>query len=106
MHVVLIILVPALTIVTLYRMWLNAQIYRIKYDFHKPIDPKAKDLSSEEINRMNESSLFILFCFFTFFWFKYKDGYRAFQVKSNYMMALSTILITVLTYSVVYYQSH
>lgn len=91
----LIVLIAALTIITIYRVWLNAQVYRIKYDFHEPIDPKAKDMSTEEINRMNESSLFILFCFFTFFWFRYRSVYRSFQVKSNFMM-LWTIITVIL----------
>ena len=82
-------------------MWLNAQIYRIKYDYQKPIDPKSKDFSAQEIERMNESSLFILFCFFTLFWFRYQDSYRGFQIKSNYMMFFTLMIILGLIFSIV-----
>lgn len=95
-----IILIASFIVITLYRMWLNAQIYRIMYDFHEPIDPKAKNMSAQEINRMNESSLIILFCFFTFFWFGYKASYKSYQVKSNIMMVLSIMVIVIFVYLV------
>lgn len=93
MLIILIILIPLLAFVTLYRMWLNAKIYRIKMDY-KGIEPsKAKRYSEREIERMNEYNFFILFCFFTFFWIRYTDSYKSFQVKSNCMMLLTLVII-------------
>jgi hypothetical protein len=96
MVLVWIMLVPGFAIVTLYRMWLNAQVYRIKGDFHGTVDMRSKNLTEEEIDRMNESSWFVLICFFSFFWFKYSDNCRPFQMKSNLMMLVSIVLLGIM----------
>lgn len=101
MLIAFIILIPLLAFVTLYRIWLNAQIYRIKMDY-KGIEPsKAKRYSQREIERMNEYNFYILFCFFTFFWVRYRNSYKSLQVKSNYMMLLTLVIIMLLVFLVI-----
>lgn len=100
MLIILIIFIPLLAFVTLYRVWLNARIYRIK-GYKGIVGSKAKRYSEREIERMNEYNFFILFCFFTFFWVRYTDSCKSFQVKSNYMMLLTLAIIMLLVFLVI-----
>ncbi len=100
MLIAFIILIPSLAFVTFYRVWLNFQIYRIKMNY-KGIEPsKAKRYSQREVERMNEYNFYILFCFFTFFWVRYRNSYKSLQIKSNYMMLLTLIIIMLLVLTV------
>jgi len=82
-------------------MWLNAQIYKIKMDYKKIVPSKAKRYSEREIEKMNEYNFFILFCFFTCFWVRYRNSYKSLQVKSNYMMLLTLVIIMLLVFLVI-----
>ena len=100
MLIILIIFIPLLAFVTIYRMWLNGRIYRIK-GYKGIVDSKAKRYSEREIDRMHEFDFFLLFCFFTFFWIRYTARYKSFQVKSNYMMLLTLVIIMLLVFLVI-----
>lgn len=51
MLIILIIFIPFLAFVTLYRVWLNARIYRIK-GYKGIVGSKAKRYSEREIERI------------------------------------------------------
>jgi hypothetical protein len=82
---------------TIYRMWVNSKILRIKYNYERPGYYVGKDFSSKELDKEQEAGFFILFCFFTFFWYPLKrKEYGNLRFKSN-MLFLLTLISIVLT---------
>lgn len=93
-----IVLLVALVMATLYRMWLNAKAYRILYNYDRPSIFIVTKLDDKEINKATEANVFVLFCFFTFFWIRFTPACKHFQIRSNFIAVGTIILFMILLY--------
>lgn len=100
--VLLIIIIPLFVLTTLYRMWINSKILRIKYDYKDPGYYVGKDFSKQELEKEQEASFFILFSFFSFFWLPgSREVYGTLRVRSNTLSFLSLVLFAIVWYLII-----
>lgn len=87
----IIIILVALTIA---RAIINAQIFNNLHASNNEMMLTARDTSSEEIDKSNESVLFALYCALVMIWFRFKKTDLKW-VLLNYFLTIITILITI-----------
>lgn len=97
--IILVISIPMLCLITIYRVWLNAKVYRVKYDYHEPAIYYRTEYNIDEIDKANEAGVFFLFCFFTLIWINPNAKYRSLALKSNLVFFLSLIPLSASFYA-------